>query len=512
MLPSTSKWTLVTRPVWPAKTGPGRRRAGSGGTRTRLPRATGTPLIRTASSVRPDAGFRLRLPPAVVPRRCRPDASARVRHVRGHADCAGRRAAAAAPRGHRLAAVDDRGRPRIRGAGLGLFLVGQGQHPQREDLVDLGGVVQRHGAFRGHRRVVVENDRATPAARRSAPSGPASTGQQRCWRQRAAAACGPSGGSSSETKSASCRLISRWVPMKRPGDGVSAGPAGSGRPAPGSAVAHRHAEPRQRSADGCVGAEPHVRRAAADDGGPAARPAGRPSSRRVPRRPAGRRPPPAAPGPRPARPGERPQRDLVLHGLVPAQPAGGRRRRARPPAVNRPPSSRLLGGAASAAAGSAGGLPAGAAGRGSAGNRRTCAGSSPDTGVRGARRAQDAELPAGLVLLRGRPVGVEQIALVEDGVGDGAGQAAGSCSWHRSPATSRGAASRLSTAASQEVRPRADLYCASALPGRRGPGGSSPLFGKYCVHQLAPDRHRQPVAAPRGPRAPAPRRSPSGPW
>ena len=37
-----------------------------GCTRTRLPRATGTPLISDGVLVRPDAGFRLRIPPGQV--------------------------------------------------------------------------------------------------------------------------------------------------------------------------------------------------------------------------------------------------------------------------------------------------------------------------------------------------------------------------------------------------------------------------------------------------------------
>ena len=39
------------------------------------------------------------------------------------------------------------------------LLVGQGQHPQGQDLVDLGGVVEVARALRRHLRVVVEDDR-----------------------------------------------------------------------------------------------------------------------------------------------------------------------------------------------------------------------------------------------------------------------------------------------------------------------------------------------------------------
>ena len=100
---------------------------------------------------------------------------------------------------HLLAAVDDRRRPRSVARASRLLLVGQRQDPQGQDLVDLGGVEQRAGALRGHRGVVVQDDRRRPArrprsarrARRHRP-GPASSG---AGGSGAAAARASSGGS-----------------------------------------------------------------------------------------------------------------------------------------------------------------------------------------------------------------------------------------------------------------------------------------------------------------------------
>jgi hypothetical protein len=61
--------------------------------------------------------------------------------------------------GHRVDAVDDGGRAGVGVASLLLLLVGEGFGAQRKDLVDLGGVEKIPGAFRAHRRVVVEQDR-----------------------------------------------------------------------------------------------------------------------------------------------------------------------------------------------------------------------------------------------------------------------------------------------------------------------------------------------------------------
>ena len=60
---------------------------------------------------------------------------------------------------HRVAAGQDRRRPRVGAAGLGLLLLGHRHDPQGEDLVDLGGVEQVAGALRRDRRVVAEHDR-----------------------------------------------------------------------------------------------------------------------------------------------------------------------------------------------------------------------------------------------------------------------------------------------------------------------------------------------------------------
>ena len=60
---------------------------------------------------------------------------------------------------HVVAAVDDGGGPRIGAACLRLLVVGQGQHAEREDLVDLGRVVQIAGALGSDLRLVVEDDR-----------------------------------------------------------------------------------------------------------------------------------------------------------------------------------------------------------------------------------------------------------------------------------------------------------------------------------------------------------------
>ena len=109
-------------------------------------------------------------------------------------------------RRHLLAAVDDRRRARIRGPGLRLLLVGQRQHAQGQDLVDLGRVEHRTGALRGDRGVVVQDDRRREDDVRGLPlrvprrrPGPASSG---AGVQRSAAARASSGGSITETNRA----------------------------------------------------------------------------------------------------------------------------------------------------------------------------------------------------------------------------------------------------------------------------------------------------------------------
>ena len=50
---------------------------------------------------------------------------------------------------HVVAAVDDRRGARVGAPGLGLLVVGEGQHAQGEDLVDLGGVAEVARRSRG---------------------------------------------------------------------------------------------------------------------------------------------------------------------------------------------------------------------------------------------------------------------------------------------------------------------------------------------------------------------------
>ena len=58
-----------------------------------------------------------------------------------------------------VAAVDDGRGAGVGPPGLGLLVVRQGEHPQGEDLVDLGRVAEVAHALRRDRRVVVEDDR-----------------------------------------------------------------------------------------------------------------------------------------------------------------------------------------------------------------------------------------------------------------------------------------------------------------------------------------------------------------
>ena len=98
----------------------------------------------------------------------------------------------------------------------GLLVVGQRQHAQGEDLVDLGRVEHRAGALRRDRRVVVQDDRRGQHDVRGLPvrpPSPARTGQHRCWRQRPAASRASSGGSITETNRAPPAAISRCAPI-----------------------------------------------------------------------------------------------------------------------------------------------------------------------------------------------------------------------------------------------------------------------------------------------------------
>ena len=60
---------------------------------------------------------------------------------------------------HGVTSVDDGGRSGIGAARLPLLLVGQGQDPQGQDLVDLGGVEHVALALGGYGGMVVEDDR-----------------------------------------------------------------------------------------------------------------------------------------------------------------------------------------------------------------------------------------------------------------------------------------------------------------------------------------------------------------
>ena len=114
---------------------------------------------------------------------------------------------ASASSGNRVAAVDDRRRPRVGPAGGGLLLLRQRHHPQREDLVDLGRVEQVARALR-------RDLRAGPAgsSAHTRTASPTSTGHQPSLTQPAAAATASGGGSTSETKPAP--VSSRWVPAR----------------------------------------------------------------------------------------------------------------------------------------------------------------------------------------------------------------------------------------------------------------------------------------------------------
>ncbi len=77
---------------------------------------------------------------------------------------------------HVVAAVDDGGRSRVGAPGLGLLLVGEGEHAQGQDLVDLGGIAEVPGALGRHGRMVVEDDRRGQDHTGRRPPSPTSTG------------------------------------------------------------------------------------------------------------------------------------------------------------------------------------------------------------------------------------------------------------------------------------------------------------------------------------------------
>ena len=160
---AASPSTSGTRPrPWPAVrrgTGPGRRRGGDRAQphlgplgRRRRRRST------TVSVHGSTGGVDRRLPPRTARRRpATGDRSAsRGRPQRADRRRAGARRSPAASRRQRSTMAAARG---VGAAGLGLLLVGQRQHPQREDLVDLGARRTGRPGSPGRLRVVVEDDR-----------------------------------------------------------------------------------------------------------------------------------------------------------------------------------------------------------------------------------------------------------------------------------------------------------------------------------------------------------------
>ena len=274
---------------------------------------------------------------------------------------------------------------------------------------------------RRHLGVVVEDDRRAEHDVGASPGGPASTGQQRCWRHPAGRLAASGGGSSSETNVARPRSLEQQVGADQRGaDRLVLGRSCCAR----DLVLHRDGEPlrTRRRRRGCVRAAQ-----CPAPSGPAGRPRrhGRPDRLDVL-----------------ARLGDRDPGRAVDQVGDSARCASARRSTASSQLYQRSspttqlidvdePAARRLGVAASrtwscrkrrkvrATVGLGGGAGA-AAGTGSPSGRPR-----PTRGRR-ARRPEHAELPAHLVLARGRPVRVEQVALVEHGVGDGAGLRRGS--------------------------------------------------------------------------------------
>ncbi len=109
---------------------------------------------------------------------------------------------------------------------------------------------------------------------------------------------------------------------------------------------------------------------------------------------------------------------------------------------------------------------------------------SPTRAGLGPLRREQAELPAQLVLGRVRPVRVEQVALVQHGVGDPAGRD------HAHRGTSVGSSSA-------ERRLPADQPAGGPVAGQRVEAVAiepdPAAAGEVGVHHRPPDRHRQPV-------------------
>ena len=173
---------------------PGRRRAGTGAAGPRVPLPTSTPAIDTQSvqgstrrrrrGSRPGSHHGTRL------------AGAQARTERRHR--AVQRAPTSRARMASQRSMMARG-ARVGGAGLALLVVGQRQHAQREDLVDLGGVEHVARALGRDRRVVVEDDRRRQHQSRRRPRRRPAPGRCRCCAQRRPPRRANSGGSSSET-------------------------------------------------------------------------------------------------------------------------------------------------------------------------------------------------------------------------------------------------------------------------------------------------------------------------
>ena len=292
-----------------------------GRSRTLVPFATSTPAItRCRSTGR--RRRRRRVPP-------RQRSSAGRRRSRGASDAD--RAVQSLPHlgRHVVEAVDDRGGARIGAAGLGLLVVGQRQHAQREDLVDLGRVEQVARALGRDRRVVVQDDRrrqhdvgARPR-RRSAPG----TCRRSCtMRPRRARR---SGGSSSDTNAPSSIASSVCTATSDRRTTSSRGASGPH---------HRSWCSRRVTATFSSAPGPSAHSAATRTRASTARRRGDPARRRrrrrastsivVARRRAWTRSVRAAPAVGSS--GDRRDVDLALDGLVPRHPARDRRRRARP--------------------------------------------------------------------------------------------------------------------------------------------------------------------------------------
>jgi hypothetical protein len=335
-----------------------------------------------------------------------------------------------------LAPVDDRRRAGVGGAGLCLLVVGQGQHAQREDLVDLGGVEHRDRALRGHRRVVGQDDRRGEDDVGLLPVGSAGAGENRP----AAVLRAPAGRlagvvrrvDDGDEPCARSRQEQVGADQRGAQGGLLVGGAGAGVP-------DRHPQPEHRSVR--LGGELDHR---------------------------AQRPP--APDQSPGRHGLDVLAAVDLHHEVhPAGELDGRegpelpvdRDRLVPRRPDRRPGPQLGHGRDAARAVRALGLPP-------LQLQETEVDGNPwhvavrphqavdrevrllaEPGRRGTGRAQHPELPAHLVLGGRRPVGVEQVPLVEDGVGGEPGQGE---RHGRSPAVT--SASSAATTSSQLVSPR----------------------------------------------------------